>query len=1106
MNVSGGSATEGASATATGTITEPDEQSLPVASLSGGNSAIEGNDVEFTITLSKASESTVTVLYTPHRSIGDTATRRDDFTWIGGSASFFEGATGPLTLGVTTTDDAIDEESETFTVTLTSATNAVLGTRNAGGTILDNDSPPTVSVSDASATEGAAVSFSVSLSAESGKEVTVPYATSGGTATSGTDFTAASGTLTFAAGVDSQTVNVSTTEDTDAEGDETFSLTLSSATNATLNDATATGTINDDDATGPPTLNMSGGSADEGNAVNFTVSLSVESEKEVTVRYATSGGTATSGTDFTATSGALTFPAGTDSQTVRVSTADDSTDEENETFTLTLSSPTNATLGDDRASGTIRDNDDPPTVSVADANAGEGADVVFTVSLSPASGKRVTVEYATSSVSATSGTDYTAASGTLAFGAGTTSQTVSVSTANDSITEGNEFFVLNLSTPTNAILAANDSTATGTIVDVSEPAPDLVVSSPTPSDSNPVGGTAFTLSATVQNQGTGASAATTLRYYRSTDATITASDTEEATGAVGGLPASLSYVGSAELTAPTTPGTYYYGACVDAVTGESDTTNNCSSSVQITAQQGQQQQAAADLVVGSPSVSESRPAAGAAFTLSAEVRNGGDGESAATTLRYYRSADATITASDTEVGTDAVAGLAASAASIQSVELTAPSAGTHYYGACVDAVADESDTANNCSPAARVDVPGTPSQTRPDLVVGSPSVSESRSSAGAAFTLSAEVRNGGDGESAATTLRYYRSADATITASDTEVGTDAVAGLAASAASIQSVELTAPSAGTHYYGACVDAVADESDTANNCSPAARVDVPGTPSQTRPDLVVGSPSVSESRPSAGAAFTLSAEVRNGGDGESAATTLRYYRSADATITASDTEVGTDAVAGLAASAASIQSVELTAPSAGTHYYGACVDAVADESDTANNCSPAARVDVPGTPSQTRPDLVVGSPSVSESSPAAGAAFTLSAEVRNGGDGESAATTLRYYRSADATITASDTEVGTDAVAGLAASAASIQSVELTAPSAGTHYYGACVDAVADESDTANNCSPAARVDVVEPVPALPLLGQLFLALGLAAAGAWFSRSRASSLRTCSSKLP
>ena len=235
-----------------------------------------------------------------------------------------------------------------------------------------------------------------------------------------------------------------------------------------------------------------------------------------------------------------------------------------------------------------------------------------------------------------------------------------------------------------------------------------------------------------------------------------------------------------------------------------------------------------------------------------------------------------------------------------------------------------------------------------------------------------------------------------------------------------------------------------------------------------------PTVNDSSPATGATFTLSATVRNAGDGASAATTLRYYRSTDRTITTSDTSVGTDAVGGLAASATSSESISLTAPStAGTYYYGACVDAVTDESNTANNCAAGVQVTVPEPTPTTAPDLVVDAPTVNDSSPATGATFTLSATVRNAGDGASAATTLRYYRSTDRTITTSDTSVGTDAVGGLAASATSSESISLTAPStAGTYYYGACVDAVTDESNTANNCSAAVTVTVAGPTPNNP----------------------------------
>ena len=175
------------------------------------------------------------------------------------------------------------------------------------------------------------------------------------------------------------------------------------------------------------------------------------------------------------------------------------------------------------------------------------------------------------------------------------------------------------------------------------------------------------------------------------------------------------------------------------------------------------------------------------------------------------------------------------------------------------------------------------------------------------------------------------------------------------------------------------------------------------------------------------------------------------------------MGTDVVGGLAASGTSAESTSVTAPStAGTYYYGACVDSVSGESNTGNNCSSGVTVTVEAA---AGPDLVVGAPSVSDSSPDAGASFTLSATVRNQGSGSSAATTLRYYRSTNSTISSSDAVVGTDAVGGLAASGTSAESIPLTAPSsAGTYYYGACVDSVSGESNTTNNCSSGVAVTV------------------------------------------
>ena len=677
----------------------------------------------------------------------------------------------------------------------------------------------------------------------------------------------------------------------------------------------------------------------------------------------------------------------------------------------------------------------------------------------------------------------------------------------------------------------------------SAPAPDLVMDAPTVSESAPAAGARITLSATVRNQGNGSADSTTLRYYQSSDSTITTGDAEVGTDSVSSLDASESGDESITLTAPSIAGAYYYGVCVEAVSDESDTTNNCSAGVQITVGAAP----APDLVVDTPTVSESAPAAGARITLSATVRNQGNGSADSTTLRYYQSSDSTITTGDTEVGTDSVSSLDASESGDESIRLTTPSTpGTYYYGACVDAVSDESDTINNCSLAVTVTVGAAPA---PDLVVDTPTVSESAPAARARFTLSATVRNQGSGPADSTTLRYYQSSDSTITTDDTEVGTDSVSSLDSSESGDESISLTAPSTpGTYYYGACVDTVSDESDTTNNCSSAVTVNVGsgnsygvgdfllGVPtsglfipavtvgasvsssggsttitftnggyielqdgtrytcqstggcgvhngevtqgtllSQTTSvltsDLIVDPPTVSENAPSGGARFTLSATVRNQGNGRSDSTTLRYYRSTDSTITTGDTEAGTDYVSRLDAAESGDESISLDAPStSGTYYYGACVEAVSDESDTLNNCSDAVTVTVGAAPA---PDLVVDAPTVSESAPAAGASFTLSATVRNQGSGRSDSTTLRYYQSTDSTITTGDTEVGTDSVGGLSAAGSGDESVSLTAPDApGIYYYGACAEAVSDESDATNNCSAAVTVTVgAAPAPDL-----------------------------------
>ena len=218
----------------------------------------------------------------------------------------------------------------------------------------------------------------------------------------------------------------------------------------------------------------------------------------------------------------------------------------------------------------------------------------------------------------------------------------------------------------------------------------------------------FRIDATVRNEGIGEANGTTLRYYRSSDATISDSDTEVETDGVGALDANAKSDESETLTAPSKPGIYYYGVCVDSVRDESDTSNNCSTVVAITVQAPTtpvQTPDPPDLIVESLRVSGNALAPGQSFTLYATVRNQKTGTSSSTRLRYYRSSDSTISGSDAEVGTDSVSALNADGTETGNISLTAPlAAGPYYYGVCVDSVAGESDTNNNCSQSVTITV------------------------------------------------------------------------------------------------------------------------------------------------------------------------------------------------------------------------------------------------------------------------------------------------------------------------------------------------------------------------------------------------------------------
>ncbi len=245
---------------------------------------------------------------------------------------------------------------------------------------------PTLSVADRSTAEGntgtSAMTFTVQLSKPSTNTVSVGYTTSDDTATAG-DYIPTVGTLSFAPGDTAKTVSVAINGDTLYELNEQFTMNLSNASNATVADATATGTITNDDLDPSPGVAPKVSIADlaviEGNGEHahfmFVATLDKASATPVSVAYATANSTATAGVDYTAGSGTITFVPGVTSQSVHVGILGDATVEPDETFTVTLSNPSGVTIARATAIGTIL-NDDvaaplTPGVSISDASATE---------------------------------------------------------------------------------------------------------------------------------------------------------------------------------------------------------------------------------------------------------------------------------------------------------------------------------------------------------------------------------------------------------------------------------------------------------------------------------------------------------------------------------------------------------------------------------------------------------------------------------------------------------------------------------------------------------------------------------------------------------------
>lgn len=257
-----------------------------------------------------------------------------------------------------------------------------LGQYSFTGTIVDASGLPTISIQDASVTEGGSLSFRVILSSATTSDITVNFATANGTAVDGSDYSGASGTLTFAAGETEKFVTINTIDDSLVEATETLLVNLSGASsNSAIADGQAQGSITDNDVAPPPppmSLSINDVSTVEGNVnrrgvavqtkVTFQVTLSQTPTSQVKVNWATSNVTATTAnSDYVGASGSITFKPGQTSKTLTVVVLGDVSVEPDETFNVVLSGATGATIGDGTGICTIINDDGVSGAQIADA-------------------------------------------------------------------------------------------------------------------------------------------------------------------------------------------------------------------------------------------------------------------------------------------------------------------------------------------------------------------------------------------------------------------------------------------------------------------------------------------------------------------------------------------------------------------------------------------------------------------------------------------------------------------------------------------------------------------------------------------------------------------
>jgi subtilase family serine protease len=571
-------------------------------------------------------------------------------------------------------------------------------------------------------------------------------------------------------------------------------------------------------------------------------------------------------------------------------------------------------------------------------------------------------------------------------------------------------------------------------------------------------GLSIQISDTTRNEGTTAADTSVTRIFFSTNSQLDAADVEVGARTVPGLAPGANSSAAMTVTIPsgTATGTYYLLAVADAdgaVSETNETNNRYARSLQL----------GGDLrvtVVTAPASASP----GSSIIVSDTTTNQGGGAAAPTTTLYYFSANITLDTLDVSLGGRAVPALAPNATHSGSATVTVPAGvapGTYYILAKADGQNVEAETqeTNNIS-ARAIQVGG-------DLAVSALSV-PAIGGAGLTIVVTDTTVNQGTAPVAASATRFYLSSNGSLDGSDLALPPGrTIPDLPVGASSSGSTTLTIPAAtatGTYYVIAKADGDGNVGETLETNNTSARV------LQIGPDLAVSALSLPDEI-APGATFGANATTVNQGGGAAPSSATSFFLSANYSLDSDDVALLPTLVVGaLASGATSSATAGLTIPGGtapGTYYVIAKADADGGTVETSEGNNTRTRS------TRVGPDLSVSSTSLSSTTVRAGGTATVTDTVVNQGAGVAAASTLRFYLSANITFDAADVVLpGSRTVPGLATDATSSGSTVITIPLAtasGTYYVITKIDAdgTVPECTETNNTRVVRSIQVTMP---------------------------------------